>query len=808
MSSQCVRRTSLSTTVAKQRERKKKGHGSVKQVACLLIHFSPKLFARQDRISEFYCCDNILQVEKLNQIKGREVELWFCFSRGYFVGEAMTLSVKMDVGADAVAVITIDNPPVNSLAIPALIALKERYNEANARDDVKAIVVTGANGKFSGGFDISVFPKLQEGGSNGYLNQASVDLMIETIEEASKPTVAAVPGLALGGGLELAMSCHARIATPKAQLGLPELQLGILPGFGGTQRLPRLVGLTKALEMMLLSKPIASEEGKKLGLVDEIVAPEDLLTIARRWALDIALGKRPRLSSLQRTDKLESLGDAREIIKFARAQVKKTAPNLTHPLLCLDAVEEGVVAGGYRGALKEAELFAATVVSDNAKGLVNLFFAIRATSKVPGIVELGLKPRKIKKVAVVGGGLMGSGIVTALILSGYSVLLKEINDKFLQAGLERIKANLQSRVKKGKMSREKFETILSLVTGVLTYEDFKSVDVVIEAVIENIDLKQSIFVDLEKNCRTDCILSTNTSTIDLNVLGAKTRSQDRIIGAHFFSPAHIMPLLEIVRTDKTSPQVIVDLMALGKAIKKTTVLVGNCTGFAVNRVFFPYTMAAMMLSDLGVDIYRIDNAIKSWGMPMGPFRLTDLVGFGVGVAVGTQVVNSFSDRVYISRLVPKMLQSQRLGEQNGKGFYIYDEKRKARPAPEIKDIIKESQEEAGIMLDGKPLELTDKDIVEMVMFPVVNEACRVLAEKIVVQASDLDIASVFGMGFPPYRGGIVCWADIIGAKYIASRLNTWTKAHGDFFKPCAFLEERASSGVKLSVPIRNSMSRL
>lgn len=715
----------------------------------------------------------------------------------------------MDVGADGVAVITINNPPVNSLALHVLLALKEKYIEANARDDVKAIVVTGANGKFSGGFDISAFPKMQEGGPNqGYLNQVSVDLMIETIEEAKKPSVAAVAGLALGGGLELAMSCHARIATPKAQLGLPELQLGIIPGFGGTQRLPRLVGLTKAIEMMLLSKPIASEEGKQLGLVDEIVAPKDLLTAARQWALDIVSGKKPRLSSLQRTDKLESLGEAREIIKFARAQVKRTAPNLTHPLLCLDAVEEGVVRGGYAGAQKEAEVFAAAVVSDNAKGLVNVFFAQRSTTKVPGIAELGLKPRKIKKVAVVGGGLMGSGIVTALILSGYSVLLKEINDKFLQTGLGRVKANLQSRVKKGKMSQEKFEKTVSLVTGVLTYDDFKSVDLVIEAVIENIELKQSIFSDLEKNCRTDCILSTNTSTIDLNLVGAKTRSQDRIIGAHFFSPAHIMPLLEIVRTDKTSPQVIVDLMALGKAIKKTPVLVGNCTGFAVNRVFFPYTMAAVMLSDLGVDIYRIDNVIKSWGMPMGPFRLTDLVGFGVGVAVGAQFVNSFPDRVYVSHLIPKMLEAQRLGEQNGKGFYLYDEKRKARPAPEIKDIIKGSQADSDIMPNGKPLTVTDKDIVEMVMFPVVNEACRVLAEKIVVQASDLDIASVLGMGFPPYRGGIVCWADIIGPKYIASRLNTWTKAYGDFFKPCAFLEERAASGVKLSAPIRDSKSRL
>jgi len=714
----------------------------------------------------------------------------------------------MEVGGDGVAVITIDNAPVNSLAIPVLLALKERYTEAMGRDDVKAIVVTGASGKFSGGFDIMAFPKIQRGEDSDYLGQVSVDLMVNTVEEASKPSVAAIEGLALGGGLELAMACHARIATPKAQLGLPELQLGIIPGFGGTQRLPRLVGLTKAVEMMLLSKPIASEEGNQLGLVDKIVAPQDLLTTARQWALDIAMGRKPWVSSLRRTDKLEPLGEARAIIKFAREQVKRTAPNMTHPLLCLDAIEEGVVSGGYAGALKEKEVFAAAVVSDNAKGLVHVFFAQRGTSKVAGITDLGLKPRKIKRVAVVGGGLMGSGIATALILSGIPVLLKEINDKFLQQGLARIQANLKSRMKKGKMSQEKFDKTMSMVTGSLTYDDFTNVDLVIEAVIENIELKQKIFADLEKSCRKDCILATNTSTIDLNLVGSKTRSQDRLIGAHFFSPAHIMPLLEIVRTEKTSPQVIVDLMAVGKAIKKTPVVVGNCTGFAVNRIFFPYNMAATLLCDLGVDIYLIDNIIKSWGMPMGPFRLADLVGMGVSTAVGAQFVNAFPERVYVSRLFPLLMEAQRFGEQNGKGFYAYDDKRKARPAPEVKDFIKQSQEDAGIMPNGKPLALSDQEIIEMVLFPMVNESCRVLAERIVVQASDLDISTVLGMGFPPYRGGVIFWADMVGAKYIASKLNQWAKTYNNFFKPCAFLEERAASGVRLSDPIQDIKARL
>uniref|UniRef100_A0A0D6QWP2 3-hydroxyacyl-CoA dehydrogenase n=1 Tax=Araucaria cunninghamii TaxID=56994 RepID=A0A0D6QWP2_ARACU len=403
---------------------------------------------------------------------------------------------------------------------------------------------------------------------------------------------------------------------------------------------------------------------------------------------------------------------------------------------------------------------------------------------------------------------MGSGIATALILSGYPVILKEVNDQFLQAGLDRIKANLKSRVKKGKMSQEKFDKTISLVQGVLSYENFRDVDMVIEAVIENVNLKQQIFSDLERNCPQHCVLATNTSTIDLNLIGQKTNSQDRVVGAHFFSPAHIMPLLEIVRTEKTSPQVILDLMDVGKKIKKTPIVVGNCTGFAVNRMFFPYTQSALLLTDLGLDVYQIDRAITKFGMPMGPFRLADLVGFEVAVATGMQYLEHFSERVYKSLLLPMMLEDKRAGEKTRKGFYLYDDRRKAQPDPEIKKYIAKSRKMAGLISDGKPLSLTDKDIVEMVFFPVVNEACRVLDEGIAVQASDLDIASVMGMGFPPYRGGLIFWADFLGPEYIYSKLKIWSESYGDFFKPCTYLEERSVNKSKLSSPGKSMKARL
>jgi enoyl-CoA hydratase/3-hydroxyacyl-CoA dehydrogenase len=715
----------------------------------------------------------------------------------------------MEVGADGVAVITIINPPVNSLSLDVLQSLKESYDQALRRDDVKAIVVTGAKGKFSGGFDITAF-----GGFHGGKvpppkpGLISVEILTDTVEAAKKPSVAAIDGLALGGGLEVAMACHARISTSSAQLGLPELQLGLIPGFGGTQRLPRLVGLSKSLEMMLMSKPVKGEEALSLGLVDAIVSPDELVNTARWWALDILERKRPWVASLYKTDKIEPLGEAREICKFARAQAQKQAPNLKHPLVCIDVIETGIVSGPRAGLWKEAEDFQELLHSDTCKSLVHIFFAQRGTSKVPGITDRGLVPRRIKKVAILGGGLMGSGIATALILSNYPVILKEVNDKFLQAGVGRVRANLQSRVKKGKMIQEKFEKTLSLLKGALDYESFRDVDMVIEAVIENVSLKQQIFADLEKYCPPHCILASNTSTIDLNLIGEKTKSHDRIIGAHFFSPAHVMPLLEIVRTEKTSPQVIVDLLDVGKKIKKTPVVVGNCTGFAVNRMFFPYTQAALLLVERGANVYQIDKAITKFGMPMGPFRLCDLVGFGVAIATGTQFVQNFPERTYKSMLIPLMQEDKRAGETTRKGFYVYDDKRKANPDPELKKYIQKAREISGVNVDPKMMKLSDKDIVEMIFFPVVNEACRVFAEGIAVKAADLDIAAVMGMGFPPYRGGILFWADSLGSKYICSRLEEWSNMYGEFFKPCTFLAERAAKGASLSSPVGQAKSRL
>ncbi|KAL0739136.1 hypothetical protein Bca4012_015346 [Brassica carinata] len=655
---------------------------------------------------------------------------------------AKKIGVTMEVGNDGVAVITISNPPVNSLASSIISGLNEKLQDANDRNDVKAIVLTGKGGIFSGGFDLNVFHQVHKTGDMSLMPDISFDLVGTLMEDSRKPIVAAVEEVALGGGFELALACHARVAAPKAQLSLPELTLGLIPGFGGPD--------------LFLSKSISSEEGHQLGLIDALVPPGELLST---------------------------------ILMF-------TTSLCTLEILFIDEF-----------TMQEGEVFKKLIPSDTVKALVHVYFAQRATSKVPNVTDAGLKPRLMRKVAVIGGGLMGSGIATALLLSNIRVVLKEINSEYLLKGIKSVEENLNSLVSRGKLTQDKAEKAFSLLKGVLDYTEFKDVDMVIEAVIENIELKQKIFKEIEEVCTPHCILATNTSTIDLNVIGKKTNSKDRIVGAHFFSPAHIMTLLEIVRTENTSAQVILDLMALGKAIKKVPVVVGNCIGFAVNRTFFPYAQAAHMLVDLGVDLFRIDNVITSFGFPLGPFQLGDLAGHGIAIATKDIYAKAFGDRMFSSPLTELLLKSGRNGKINGRGYYIYQKGSKPKPDSSVLSVVEESRKLTNIMPGGKPISVTDEEIVEMILFPVVNEACRVLDEGVVIRASDLDVASVLGMSFPSYRGGVLFWADTVGPKYIYERLKRLSETYGGFFKPSKYLEERAMRGLLLSDP-KSSRSRL
>ncbi|KAL8100997.1 glyoxysomal fatty acid beta-oxidation multifunctional protein MFP-a-like [Apium graveolens] len=710
----------------------------------------------------------------------------------------------LEVGADGVGIITITNPPLNLVSVDVLLSLKKSIEEAVQHDDIKALVIIGSQSKFSAGADVTTFGKSQGKKAHAELGFLSIDFATDTLEAARKPIVAAIDGPAFGGGLEIALACHARISTSSALLGLTELQYGILPGLGGTQRLPRLVGLPKALEMIMMSKRLSGKDALKFGLVDAIAPSDKLLSIARHWALDILDYRRPWVVSLYKNDRLEPLAEARIILNLARSQAREQTPNLTHPLVCIDVIEEGIVAGPRSGLWKEAEALLQLRQSDTCKALVHFFFAQRATLKIPGVTDMGLSPRKINKVAIFGGGLMGSGIATVFLLGNYHVILKEVDRHLLSAGLDRVKANLQSHAKKGKITKDKLETVLSQLKGVLDYDSFKDVDLVIEAVLEDVTLKQKVFADLEKYCPQHCIFSSNTSSINLDRIGEKTKSQNRILGAHFFSPAQFMPLLEIIRTERTSLQVLVDLLDVSKKIRKTAVVVGNCTGFAVNRMFFPFSQAATLLVERGADIYQIDQAITNFGMPMGPFRLADLVGFRVAIASGSQYIEKFPERVYKSYLIPIMLEDRREGQSTRKGFYLYDEKRKASPDPEIVKFVEKARRRSQVIVDPKLSRLSAGEIVEMLFFPVVNEACRILAEGVAVRASDLDIASVLGRVFPAYRGGIIFWANFVGSRYICSRLEDWSKVYGKFFEPCPYLAEHAMNEIPLGTETKHA----
>jgi len=727
------------------------------------------------------------------------------------------MDVQVHVQDSGVAVVTLIHPPVNALHPTLLELLFRKLRHINANEEVRAVVLRGKGGTFSAGFDVSNF-QTEENQDKGRgkgppVDAGNVQKHIEAaLENGRVPVVALVAGMALGGGLELAMACAARVAVRGAKLGLPELQLGIIPGFGGTQRMPRLAGLDTAIQAMLTSKPLTCKQSLRVGLVDEVCEDEEqALRMAEKLALQIANGKAARCSALYRNDRLPPLSEALKKVDAAR---NIPGARMPHAQLCLDAIEAGLLHGAREGLKEESLAFSKARALPVHHALVHFFFAQRNTKKLtlmadePKSTVQQYRPKNIKVVAVIGGGLMGAGIATALVVSGMKVLLKEVNDQALEAGIKRVHANVESLAKKASKEGNagaSFEAAKKSVVGVKDYEMFKECDMVIEAVIENLPLKQAIFADFEKACRQDCILATNTSTIDLQLIGKKcsATTRKRILGAHFFSPAQIMKLLEIVKTNETDGQYVQDTIALSTKIKKVPIVVGNCTGFAVNRVFFPYTMAACLLVDIGLDPYAVDKAIANFGMPMGPFRLADLVGIDIGLHVGKNFVDSFPERVYLSTLLQHMHASGRLGEKSGGGFYKYDPKTSSRKAvPDeagVSRILSSSRKDSEIAEQTtKGVKLSPERIVEIIFFPIVNEACRVISEGIVDKPGDLDAASVLAMGFPPYRGGLIWWADHEkGSKYVHRRLEELASefpSQSGFFKPCEYLHACASKG--------------
>ncbi|XP_073138868.1 glyoxysomal fatty acid beta-oxidation multifunctional protein MFP-a-like isoform X7 [Henckelia pumila] len=574
-----------------------------------------------------------------------------------------------------------------------------------------------------------------------------------------------------------------------------------------TQRLPRLVGLTKALEMILMSKRVSGEEARILNLVDAIAPADKLLGVARQWALDISECRRPWIISLYKIDKLEPFAEARAILKSARFEVQKQNPNLVHQLVCIDVIEHGIVSGPRNALWKEAEALQELRQSSTCKSLIHVFFAQRLVFKIPGVTKSKLLPRKFNKVALIGGGAMSSEVAKLLVLSNYQVILKEKDEKSLLLQIDRVKGKLQNHVKNGKEDQYRPEKVFSLLKGVLDYDDFKDVELVIEAEAGTLSLQQEIFADLEKICPPHCIF-TSSLTFSLKSIGEKTKCHDRMAGIHFFCPSPDMPLIEIVRMDSTSPQVIVDLMDLGKKMRKTPIIVGDLEGHSINRLLIKYLHAAIFLAERGVDLYLIDQAFTSFGMLLGPFRMIDMLGLQVFEAIGRIYVENLPDSSYHIKLISFLRQHDYEGESSGKGFYKYDNCGMATPNAKIKKYLQKSGNTSYMTIESKLTKLSNDEMVEMILFPALNEACQLISKGIVTRPSDLDVASVLGMGFPAYRGGIIYWSDTFSSAYIHSNLENWSKVHGEFFKPCAYITECAAKGVSLVNETNHGKSRL
>jgi len=702
---------------------------------------------------------------------------------------AATLSIEGGVG-----VIRIDNPPVNALSAAVLVALESCLAEARGVAGVTGLVIIGARDVFVAGADVSRLERMAAGAPLDEPGVPRLPELLRSIEESALPVVAAIDGFALGGGLELALACHARVGTPEAKLGLPELALGLIPGAGGTQRLPRLAGLEAAVEMMLSSRPVAGARAKELGILDAVVPQGELLLRARSLALEIARGLRPKRVSLSESQRLPAEDERSALLSRARADAARRFPHVSHASACLDAIEHGIEAGGDAGLVRERELFLAALGSEAARGLLHLFFAERAAAKVPGIELSEDSSGELAVIGVVGGGTMGSGIATALLDAGLDVVLVETSPELAARARGRIEKNVERAVEKGRLDAERARETLARLETVSALSALARADLVIEAASEDLALKRRIFAELRELTHPHVPLCSNTSTIDIGELGTGAGLEERLVGLHFFSPAHVMKLVEVVRAAESGKAALASALRLVKRMKKTAVTVRSCPGFLVNRVFMPYSQLTGFLIDRGIDPYRIDRALVAFGMPMGPNRMSDLAGVDVGVAAGNVLDAAYPNRVYRSALRRLLFEAGRLGEKSGRGHYLYESGR-ALPDPELSEFVARARALAG---SPTSIELSDQEIAELVLFGVVNEACRVVEERVVLRPSDVDVAATLGMGFPSFRGGPLKWADGLGAERVSGALGAWHARFGHpIFEPAHYLVERARRGASL-----------
>ncbi|WP_427912175.1 3-hydroxyacyl-CoA dehydrogenase NAD-binding domain-containing protein [Ramlibacter sp. MMS24-I3-19] len=689
-----------------------------------------------------------------------------------------------------VAVITMNNPPVNGLGMATRQGIAGGLEKALADPAVKAIVLTGAGKAFSGGADIKEF------GSPKAIAEPNLLSLILAVEASTKPVVAAIHSVCMGGGLELSLGCHYRIAAPGTNVALPEVKLGLIPGAGGTMRLPRVLGVETALNMIVSGEPVKSEllaqqPGQKL--FDKMAASaESLMDEALALARSVT-DKRP-LPRVRDLPSKHPMGDA--YFQFARNMVKGMAKNFPAPVKCVDAVEASTKKKFDDGMAYEREIFMNLMLTPESRALRHLFMAERAASKIPDVPEDTPK-RAIKAVGVIGAGTMGGGISMNFLNAGIPVTILEMKQEALDRGVATIRKNYEAQVKKGKLKQDKYDQRMALLKTTLDYKDLAQCDLVIEAVFEEMGVKQKVFETLDSVMKPGAILATNTSTLDVNKIASFTKRPQDVVGMHFFSPANVMKLLEVVRGEKTAKDVLATVMALGKQIKKTAVVSGVCDGFIGNRMIEQYSRQAGFLLDEGATPQQVDKAIEKFGFAMGPFRMGDLAGNDIGWAIRKRRAQERPNMLY-SRTADKLCELGRFGQKTGAGWYDYKEgKRDAIPSKLVEDMVAEHRKSLGV----EPRKISDEEIVQRLVFALVNEGARIVEEGIASRASDIDMVYITGYGFPIHRGGPMLYADQVGLFNVMQAMKRFQKNPRDdakFWEPAPLIQRLVAEGKTFS----------
>lgn len=683
---------------------------------------------------------------------------------------------------NGVAIITINNPPVNALSPGVPGGISEALDQIAQDDGIKAVVLVGSGRTFVAGADIKEFGKMTSGNARG----AGLLPLLLKIEDSGKPVVVAIHGTAFGGGLELAIAGHYRVAVSTAQVGQPEVKLGLIPGAGGTQRLPRLAGVAKAVEMCMSGNPAKAEEALRFGIIDRIVEG-DLLTGAVAFAREVA-GK-PAPKTRERNEKLGNAADNAMIISAAREAAAKKQRGLLAPVAAIRAVEAATKLPFEEGCKTEQKLFLDCLFSEQSKSLIHVFFSEREVAKIPDVPK-DTPVLPINSAAVVGAGTMGGGIAMVLANVGIPVLLKEVDQTALDRGLATIQLNYANSVKRGRFSQQSAEERLKLITPTLTYDDFPNVDLVIEAVFEGMALKKEVFKELDRVCKLGAILASNTSTLSIDEIASSTSRPAFVIGTHFFSPANVMRLLEIVRGQATSREVIATCMQLSKKLGKVGVLVGNCRGFVGNRMFGPYRREAQFLVEEGAGIVAVDQALSDFGMAMGPLATGDLAGLDVGWRIRKEYRHLQEPGIRQPFVEDRLCELGRYGQKTGAGWYKYDEQRQATADPIVDELVRKWVAEAGIV----QRQISAAEIVDRCLYALVNEGARILEEGFALRASDIDIIYLNGYGSPAYRGGPMWYADTVGIRKVYERVSEFHRQHGEIWQPAPLLKRLAEQG--------------